>query len=39
VRDVLSRGLKTLEVEGLLRVEKQAIVLLDPKGLAERGRL
>lgn len=39
VRDVLSRGLKTLEAEGLLRVEKQAIVLLDPKGLAERGRL
>jgi CRP-like cAMP-binding protein len=37
VRDVLSRALKTLEVEGLLRVEKQAIVLLDPKGLAERG--
>lgn len=39
VRDVLSRALKTLEAEGLLRVEKQAIVLLDPKGLAERGRL
>lgn len=39
VRDVLSRGLKTLEAEGLLRVEKQAIVLLDPKGLAERGKL
>jgi CRP/FNR family transcriptional regulator len=39
VRDVLSRGLKTLEAEGMLRVEKQAIVLLDPKGLAERGRL
>ena len=39
VRDVLSRGLKTLEAEGLLRVEKQAIVLLNPKGLAERGRV
>lgn len=38
VRDVLSRGLKTLEAEGLLKVEKQAIFLLDPKGLAERGR-
>lgn len=37
VRDVLSRALKTLEAENLLRVEKQAIVLLDPKGLAERG--
>lgn len=39
VRDVLSRALKTLETEGLLKVEKQAIVLLDPKGLAERGNL
>jgi CRP-like cAMP-binding protein len=39
VRDVLSRGLKKLEGEGLLKVDKQAIVLLDPKGLAERGRL
>jgi CRP/FNR family transcriptional regulator len=39
VRDVLSRGLKTLEAEGLLKVEKQAILLLDPKGLMERGRL
>ena len=39
VRDVLSRALKTLEAEGLLKVEKQAIILLDPKGLAERGTL
>lgn len=36
VRDVLSRALKTLEAEKLLRVEKQSIILLDPKGLAER---
>jgi CRP/FNR family transcriptional regulator len=36
VRDVLSRSLKTLEGEGLLRVEKQAIILLDKRGLAER---
>ncbi len=36
VRDVLSRVLKTLEAEQLLRVEKQFILLLDPKGLAER---
>jgi CRP/FNR family transcriptional regulator len=36
VRDVLSRALKTLEAEKLLRVDKQVIVLLDPKGLAER---
>lgn len=36
VRDVLSRALKTLEAEKLLRVEKQAIILLDPQGLADR---
>ena len=36
VRDVLSRALKTLEGEGLIRVGKQAIAILDPKGLAER---
>ena len=36
VRDVLSRALKTLEVEGYLKVEKQTIVILDPKGLSER---
>ncbi len=36
VRDVLSRALKTLEAENLLRVEKHTIVLLDPHGLAER---
>lgn len=39
VRDVLSRGLKTLEAEGLLKVEKRAIILLDAEGLAQRGRL
>jgi len=38
VRDVLSRALKTLEAENFLRVEKQYILLLDPKGLAERAR-
>lgn len=37
VRDVLSRALKTMEGEGLLRVEKHAIILLDAQGLAERG--
>jgi CRP-like cAMP-binding protein len=36
VRDVLSRALKTLEAEGLIRVEKRAIVVFDPAGLAER---
>lgn len=39
VRDVLSRALKTLEAEGLLKVEKQAIVLLDPQGLEKHGSL
>jgi CRP/FNR family transcriptional regulator len=39
VRDVLSRTLKTLESEGLLKVEKQSIILLDPKGLEERGKV
>ncbi len=39
VRDVLSRALKTLEAEGLLKVEKQAIILVDPKGLEQRGSL
>ena len=37
VRDVLSRALKTLEAENLLRVEKQYIHLIDPEGLAQRG--
>jgi CRP/FNR family transcriptional regulator len=37
VRDVLSRALHTLENEGLLKIERQEIVLLDPKGLAKRG--
>jgi CRP/FNR family transcriptional regulator len=36
VRDVLSRALRNLEEEGLLRVEKHAIILLDPEGLARR---
>jgi len=39
VRDVLSRALKTLETDGLLRVEKQGIILLDPDGLKERSEL
>ena len=34
VRDVLSRAMKTLEAEGYLKVEKQTIIILDPKGLA-----
>jgi CRP/FNR family transcriptional regulator len=38
VRDVLSRALRTLESEGLLRVERTAIVILDASGLAARGQ-
>jgi CRP/FNR family transcriptional regulator, cyclic AMP receptor protein len=38
VRDVLSRALKTLEAEKLIRVDKQEIILLDPKGMAERAK-
>ncbi|MDD5466462.1 MAG: Crp/Fnr family transcriptional regulator [Anaerolineales bacterium] len=37
VRDVLSRALHTLEEEGYLRVERQAILILDIEGLAKRG--
>ena len=37
VRDVLSRALHNLENEGLLQVEREEIVLLDPKGLEKRG--
>ncbi|MCC7130273.1 MAG: Crp/Fnr family transcriptional regulator, partial [Anaerolineae bacterium] len=36
VRDVLSRALKTLEGENLIRVEKQAIVILNSNGLLEK---
>ena len=39
VRDVLSRALHTLEEEGLLRVERHEIVLLDAEGLAKRGKI
>jgi CRP/FNR family transcriptional regulator len=37
VRDVLSRALRTLEGEGLLRVERNRIVILDLEGLKARG--
>ncbi len=39
VRDVLRHSLKTLEGEGLLKVKKQSITLLDPNGLEERGKV
>ena len=38
VRDVLSRALHAFEQEGLLRVERQNIVILDLERLAERGK-
>lgn len=38
VRDVLSRALNTLEAEGLLRLERGRIILLDPQKLLDRGR-
>jgi len=31
--------IKALEADGCLKVEKKAIILLDPKGLAERANL
>ncbi len=39
VRDVLGRALKKLEAEGMIRVDRESIQLLDPKGLANRGKL
>lgn len=37
VRDVLSRALKTLEAENLLRVSRDELEILDVTGLAKRG--
>jgi len=37
VRDVLSRAFRTLEQEGLLRVERHEIIICDPQGMAARG--
>jgi len=36
VRDVVSRAMKNLEADGLIRVEKNIIFLLDPQKLAQR---
>jgi CRP/FNR family transcriptional regulator len=38
VRDVLRRALNTLEAEGILRLERSRIVILDPDKLLERGK-
>lgn len=37
VRDVLGRVLRGLENDGLLRIERDAILILDPEELARRG--
>lgn len=38
VRDVLKRSLNALEAEGVLRLERSRIVILDPEKLLERGK-
>jgi CRP/FNR family transcriptional regulator len=38
VRDVLSRSLNALEAEGILRLERSKIVILEPQKLLERGK-
>lgn len=38
VRDVLSRSLKALETDGILRLERSQIIILDPQKLLERGK-
>ena len=39
VRDVLSRTLSALEAEGILRMERSQIIILDSKKLLERGQV
>ncbi len=39
VRDVLSRSLRALEKEGVIKVHRQEIEILDPERLRRRGRL
>lgn len=39
VRDVLSRTISVLEAEGILRMERSRIIILDPQKLRERGRV
>ena len=38
VRDVLSRSLSALESEGILRLERSQIIILDPQKVLERGK-
>lgn len=39
VRDVLSRTLNALEVEGILKIGRTEIIIIDPQKLLERGRV
>ena len=39
VRDVLSRTINALEADGILRMERSQIIILDPQKLLERGRV
>ncbi|MEI7845456.1 MAG: helix-turn-helix domain-containing protein, partial [Chloroflexota bacterium] len=39
VRDVLSRTFNALEAEGILRMERSKIIILDAQKLLERGRV
>jgi CRP/FNR family transcriptional regulator len=39
VRDVLSRILKALEAEGILKIGRTKIIIFDPQKLLERGRV
>jgi len=39
VRDVLSRTFSILEAEGILRMERSRIIILDSQKLLERGRV
>jgi len=39
VRDVLSRSLRSLENEGIIQVNRQEIVILEPENLAKHGQL
>jgi CRP/FNR family transcriptional regulator len=38
VRDVLSRSLNALEAEGILKMERSQIIILNPQKLVERGK-
>ena len=39
VRDVLSRTLNALEGEGILKIGRTKIIIIDPQKLLKRGRV